>query len=66
MTESMMKNPAHDMALATERNVDAIRVAVTLFINVATLIAFARIIVENTSDGISQAPSDPNTSVNCI
>lgn len=33
-TESIMKKPAHDIVLATERNVDAIKVAVTLFMNV--------------------------------
>ena len=54
--ERRIKNPAHDIALATDRNVDAMSVAVTRFINVATLIAFTRIIVEKTSDGTSQAP----------
>jgi hypothetical protein len=44
------------MAFAVERNVDAIRVAVNRLQNVARLIAFARIIVENTSEGTSQAP----------
>ena len=51
-----MKKPDHDMAFATERKVDDMMVAVTRFINVARLIAFARIIVLNTSEGISQAP----------
>ena len=50
------KNPAHDMALAVERKVDEKIVAVTRFINVATLIALARIVVANTSDGINHAP----------
>ena len=44
------------MALTTDKKVEAIKVAVARFINVATLIAFALIIVENTSDGINQQP----------
>mmetsp|Transcript_25359 Transcript_25359/g.41174 ORF Transcript_25359/g.41174 Transcript_25359/m.41174 type:complete len:217 (-) Transcript_25359:901-1551(-) len=52
----IMKKPAQDMAVATERKVDDMMVAVTRFINVATLMAFARIIVLNTSEGMSQAP----------
>mmetsp|Transcript_19482 Transcript_19482/g.35050 ORF Transcript_19482/g.35050 Transcript_19482/m.35050 type:complete len:154 (+) Transcript_19482:510-971(+) len=56
MRDIMMKNPAYDMALATERKVEDMMVAVTRFMNVATLIALARIIVLNTSEGISHAP----------
>jgi hypothetical protein len=44
------------MAFAVDKNVDDIKVAVTLFMNVAKLIALARIFVENTSEGMSQAP----------
>lgn len=52
----MMKKPNQVMALATERNEDAKIVAVARFPKVARLIAFARIVVVKTSDGISQAP----------
>mmetsp|Transcript_32800 Transcript_32800/g.68990 ORF Transcript_32800/g.68990 Transcript_32800/m.68990 type:complete len:246 (-) Transcript_32800:1117-1854(-) len=52
----MMKNPAQDIALATERKVEDMMVAVTRFIKVATLMALARIMVLNTSDGTSHAP----------
>mmetsp|Transcript_45519 Transcript_45519/g.95559 ORF Transcript_45519/g.95559 Transcript_45519/m.95559 type:complete len:247 (+) Transcript_45519:40-780(+) len=51
-----MKNPDQDMALATERKVEDMMVAVTRFIKVATLMALARIIVLNTSEGTSHAP----------
>ena len=44
------------MAFAVVRNVEAMSVAVTLFINVATLMAFARTVMAKTSDGTSQAP----------
>jgi hypothetical protein len=50
----MMKKPDHDMALATERNEEAKMVATALLEKVARLIAFARIVVVNTSEGISQ------------
>lgn len=50
------KKPAHDIAFAVDKNVDDITVAVNLFINVATLIDFARIPVGKTSAGISHAP----------
>lgn len=56
MNASNEKKPAHDMAFAVDKNVDDIKVAVTLFMNVAKLIALARIFVENTSEGMSQAP----------
>ena len=55
-TAIMMKKPAHDMALATERNEEAKIVATALLEKVARLMAFARIVVVNTSEGISQAP----------
>mmetsp|Transcript_8896 Transcript_8896/g.10298 ORF Transcript_8896/g.10298 Transcript_8896/m.10298 type:complete len:105 (+) Transcript_8896:557-871(+) len=50
------KNPAHDMALAVERNVEAISVPVTRFMKVAIDIAFARMTVGKISAGISQQP----------
>ena len=51
------KNPAQDIALATDRKVDVITVPTNRLENVARLIAFARMLVENTSAGISQAPT---------
>mmetsp|Transcript_38687 Transcript_38687/g.116206 ORF Transcript_38687/g.116206 Transcript_38687/m.116206 type:complete len:230 (+) Transcript_38687:458-1147(+) len=50
------KNPAHEMACAVERKVDAISVAATRLRNVAMLMALVRIVKENTSDGINHAP----------
>eukprot|EP00581_Thalassiosira_minuscula_P013235 CAMPEP_0183733196 /NCGR_PEP_ID=MMETSP0737-20130205/40442_1 /TAXON_ID=385413 /ORGANISM="Thalassiosira miniscula, Strain CCMP1093" /LENGTH=71 /DNA_ID=CAMNT_0025966397 /DNA_START=125 /DNA_END=337 /DNA_ORIENTATION=- len=60
----MMKNPNHDMALATERKVEDMTVAVARFIKAATLMALARIRVGNTSDGISHAPGPIPTEKN--
>jgi hypothetical protein len=53
---SIRKKLPHPMALAVERNVDAISVAVIRLKKVATLIALARILVAKISDGINQAP----------
>lgn len=50
------KYPAHVKLSATVRNVEVTTVAVMRFRKVAMLIAFARIVVENTSAGISHAP----------
>ena len=50
------KYPAHEMLSATVRNVEVTTVAVIRFKKVAMLIAFARIVVEKTSAGISHAP----------
>mmetsp|Transcript_27030 Transcript_27030/g.41403 ORF Transcript_27030/g.41403 Transcript_27030/m.41403 type:complete len:131 (+) Transcript_27030:601-993(+) len=52
----MKKKPDHDNLSATVRNEDVTIVAATRFKKVAMLIAFARIVVENTSAGINQAP----------
>jgi hypothetical protein len=50
------KNAGHETKFAADKNVEVKIVATIRFINVATLIAFARIVVENTSEGISHAP----------
>ena len=42
--------------MKTDRNEEVTIVAVTRFKNVAILIALARMVVENTSDGINHAP----------
>lgn len=52
---TLLQNNLH-LPFAVERNVEAIRVAVIRLKNVAMDIAFARIVVANTSEGISQAP----------
>merc|ERR1719356_574955 len=52
----MTKKPAHVMALATDRKVEAMTVAVTRLAKVATDMALARTMVEKTSEGMSQAP----------
>jgi hypothetical protein len=51
-----MKKPAHDMALAVNKKVEDINVAVKRFMNVAIDIALTRMHVANISDGISQEP----------
>jgi len=54
--DNNMKKPPHVIAFAIERKVEAIKVPVDRFRKVATLIAFALMVVENTSEGISQHP----------
>ena len=50
------KKPPQVKMFAVVKNVEVTNVAVTLFKNVAMLIALARMVVENTSLGISHAP----------
>jgi hypothetical protein len=50
------KKPGHEMACATERKEVAITVAVSRLRKVVALMAFARIHIANTSEGISQPP----------
>lgn len=51
-----MKNPEYVKNSANVKKVDVARVPVTRFIKVASDIALARITLEKTSAGISQAP----------
>lgn len=55
-TASKKKKAAHPIASFVDKNVEAINVATARLQSVATDMAFARITVEKTSEGMSHAP----------
>ena len=56
MAANMMKNGPQPIALAVDRKVEAINVATIRLKKVAIDIAFARMLVAKTSEGMSHAP----------